>query len=107
MCARLFECVSVQMDKVPPTEVADALIAALNEGTEDVIPDPTSKQLYAAWQTWPHKQSPVRRRRCLAWRSASLHAVSYVVKEFFYEMYLQCSAIQYGVSLRVSTEVTI
>jgi NAD(P)-dependent dehydrogenase (short-subunit alcohol dehydrogenase family) len=35
--------------KVPPGEVADAIVAALNEGTEDVFPDAASQQLYAAW----------------------------------------------------------
>jgi NAD(P)-dependent dehydrogenase (short-subunit alcohol dehydrogenase family) len=40
----------IPMDKVPPSTVADALIAALEQGTADVFPDPTAQQLYEGYK---------------------------------------------------------
>lgn len=38
-------------DKAPPAVVAQALIAALREGIEDVFPDPMAQQLHAQWRS--------------------------------------------------------
>jgi NAD(P)-dependent dehydrogenase (short-subunit alcohol dehydrogenase family) len=40
----------VPFDKVPPSVVADALIEALQQGTEDVFPDPMAQQLYEGYK---------------------------------------------------------
>jgi NAD(P)-dependent dehydrogenase (short-subunit alcohol dehydrogenase family) len=40
----------VPFDKVPPSVVADALIEALQQGTEDVFPDPMAQQLYEGFK---------------------------------------------------------
>jgi hypothetical protein len=38
------------LDKVPPSVVADAMIAALEQGIEDVIPDPMAQELYKGYK---------------------------------------------------------
>ena len=37
------------MDKTPPLQVANEVIAGIEAGMEDIFPDPMSKQVYAAW----------------------------------------------------------
>lgn len=40
----------VQMPKTSPVDVAKAILAGIEEGTEDIFPDPMSKQLYDQWK---------------------------------------------------------
>jgi NAD(P)-dependent dehydrogenase (short-subunit alcohol dehydrogenase family) len=40
----------IPMEKVSASVVADAIVRALESGTEDVFPDPTSEQMYASWK---------------------------------------------------------
>jgi NAD(P)-dependent dehydrogenase (short-subunit alcohol dehydrogenase family) len=40
---------AVEMPKTSPREVADEVMAALGANTEDIFPDPMSKQLYSQW----------------------------------------------------------
>ena len=37
-------------DKTPPSTVAELVVAALENGTEDVFPDPMAVQLYEGWK---------------------------------------------------------
>ncbi len=37
------------MQKASPREVADEILAGIEEGIEDIFPDPMSKQVYGAW----------------------------------------------------------
>ena len=37
------------MDKTPPLQVANEVIAGIEAGTEDIFPDAMSKHVYAAW----------------------------------------------------------
>lgn len=39
----------IPMDKTPPIDVANEVIAGIEAGREDIFPDPMSKQFYAAW----------------------------------------------------------
>ena len=43
----------VPMEKVAPSVVGDAVVAALRSGDEDVFPDPTAQGLYAQWREDP------------------------------------------------------
>jgi hypothetical protein len=45
---------AVEMPKTSPRAVADEVMAALETNTEDIFPDPMSKQLYSQW-TADHK----------------------------------------------------
>ena len=38
-------------DKTPPSSVAQAVIDALENGAEDIFPDPMAKQLHEGWKT--------------------------------------------------------
>lgn len=40
----------MEMPKTPPSAVAEAVLAGVEAGTEDIFPDPMSQQLYAAWK---------------------------------------------------------
>ncbi|MCW5649404.1 MAG: SDR family oxidoreductase [Ramlibacter sp.] len=40
----------VEMPKAGPSDVARAIVAGVNEGREDIFPDPMSQQVYAAWK---------------------------------------------------------
>jgi NAD(P)-dependent dehydrogenase (short-subunit alcohol dehydrogenase family) len=40
---------AVEMPKTSPRAVADEVMAAIEANTEDIFPDPMSKQLYAQW----------------------------------------------------------
>ncbi|GGJ55543.1 SDR family oxidoreductase [Deinococcus roseus] len=40
----------VQMPKTSPDEVAKAILAGVEAGTEDIFPDPMSQQLYEQWR---------------------------------------------------------
>jgi hypothetical protein len=37
-------------DKTPPNVVAEKVIEALSDGTEDVFPDPMSQQMIVGWK---------------------------------------------------------
>lgn len=39
----------IDMDKTSPQIVAEAIVQGVNDGEEDIFPDPMSKQVYAAW----------------------------------------------------------
>lgn len=41
----------VDMPKTSPMDIASAVVAGIESGTEDIFPDPMSTQLYAAWKT--------------------------------------------------------
>jgi len=43
----------IQMEKTPPKAVGEAVIAGLIAGSEDIFPDPMSKQVGALWQQSP------------------------------------------------------
>lgn len=42
---------SVDMPKTPPRDIAHAIVDGLQEGREDIFPDPMSTSLYDAWKT--------------------------------------------------------
>jgi hypothetical protein len=41
---------NLPFDKVSPSTVAQAIVDALENGTEDVFPDPMATQLYEGWK---------------------------------------------------------
>ena len=41
---------SLQMPKTPAIEVARAILNGIEAGEEDIFPDPTSREIYAAWR---------------------------------------------------------
>jgi short-subunit dehydrogenase len=41
------------MDKTPPSTVANVVMEALSNGTEDILPDPMSKKWYESWRADP------------------------------------------------------
>jgi NAD(P)-dependent dehydrogenase (short-subunit alcohol dehydrogenase family) len=43
----------IPMDKTPPSTVANAVMEALSNGTEDLLPDPQSKDMYEGWRADP------------------------------------------------------
>jgi NAD(P)-dependent dehydrogenase (short-subunit alcohol dehydrogenase family) len=43
----------IQMDKTPPSTVANVVMEALSNGTEDILPDPMSKKWYESWRADP------------------------------------------------------
>jgi hypothetical protein len=45
----------VQILKASPADVAAAIVAGINEGREDIFPDPISSKLYRSW-TQDHKK---------------------------------------------------
>lgn len=40
----------IEIPKTPASEVAAAILEGIEAGTEDIFPDPMSKQVYAAWR---------------------------------------------------------
>ena len=42
--------VDLPMEKTSPTAVADAIVDALKNGTEDVFPDAMAQQLHQGWK---------------------------------------------------------
>ena len=45
---------AVPFDKVPPAVVADALVAALASGDDEIFPDPMAQDLHARWSADRH-----------------------------------------------------
>jgi hypothetical protein len=43
----------IPMDKTPPSTVAYAVMEALSNGTEDLLPDPMSQEWYENWRNDP------------------------------------------------------
>jgi NAD(P)-dependent dehydrogenase (short-subunit alcohol dehydrogenase family) len=43
----------MDVDKTPPSAIANAVMEALSKGTEDLLPDPNSKNLYGLWRADP------------------------------------------------------
>ncbi|MCG8354155.1 MAG: SDR family oxidoreductase [Kiloniellales bacterium] len=43
----------ITMDKVPPSQIAEAALQAVTDGTEDVFPDPVSVELYGGFRQDP------------------------------------------------------
>lgn len=46
---------AMEMPKTPPAEVAAGILAGVEQGLDEILPDSMARDLYATWQRDPHE----------------------------------------------------